>query len=283
MYDIEIYQGRGTVEVGSFSLGEDVVMRLLRSLEPRAGHKIFFDNWFSSVDHVVHLKEIGYDCVGTIRQNRLSGCELMQEKELKRFGRGHVDWRVEKSTNVCLVCWYDNKAVTLVSNYVAVEDKDTCRRWDFSKKKYVEIERPAVIKGCNKYMGGVDLADMLIELYRSNLKTRKWCMRIFYYALDSVVVNALLIYRRNCWQSNDKSMPLLKFKTSIACSLGYSDTSRRRPGRPLSLEVEARGSLEKETRKRNVEKEENPRQLYKGSELTTQKPKLTIMPGPYYG
>ena len=88
MYDIEIYQGRGTVEVGPFSLGEDVLMRLLRSLEPRAGHKIFFDNLFSSVDHVVHLKEIGYDCVGTIRQNRLSGYEPMEEKEIKRFHIG---------------------------------------------------------------------------------------------------------------------------------------------------------------------------------------------------
>ena len=56
MYDIEIYQGEGTVEV-----------RLLRSLEPKAGYKIFLDNWVSSVDLVVHLKEIGYDCVGTIR------------------------------------------------------------------------------------------------------------------------------------------------------------------------------------------------------------------------
>ncbi|KAK2716905.1 hypothetical protein QYM36_007150 [Artemia franciscana] len=87
-------------------------------------------------------------------------------------------------------------------------------------------------------MGGVDLADMPIELYCSNLKTRKWYMRIFYYVLDSAVVNAWLIYRRHCWQSNDQPMPLLKFKTSIACSLGYPDTPRRRPGRPLSLESE---------------------------------------------
>ena len=122
--------------------------------------------------------------------------------------------------------------------YHKLHVKCTEHKKKFSKKKYVEIERPAVIKGCNKYMGGVDLADMFIELYHSNLKTRKWCMRIFYYALDSAVVNAWLIYRRNCWQSNYKSMPLLKFKTSIACSLGYSDTSRRRPGRPLSLEAE---------------------------------------------
>ncbi|XP_065583572.1 piggyBac transposable element-derived protein 3-like [Artemia franciscana] len=109
--------------------------------------------------------EIGFDCVGTIRRNRFSGCELMDEKEMKRFCMGHVDWRVEKSTEVCLVCWYDNKAVTLVSNYVALEPKDTGRRWDSFEKKYVEIQRPAVIKEYNKYMGGEDLADMLFELY----------------------------------------------------------------------------------------------------------------------
>ncbi|KAK2725484.1 hypothetical protein QYM36_000093 [Artemia franciscana] len=97
-YDIEICQSRETVEAGPFSLGGDVVMRLLRSLEPKLGHKIVFDNLFSTVDLVFHLKEIGYDCVGTIHQNRLSGCELMEEKELKRFRPEHVDWRVEKST-----------------------------------------------------------------------------------------------------------------------------------------------------------------------------------------
>ncbi|KAK2704534.1 hypothetical protein QYM36_016811 [Artemia franciscana] len=123
----------------------------------RAGRpKIFFDDWLSSVELVVHLKEIGYDCVGTIRQNHPSGCELMEEKKMKRFRLGHIDWRVEKLTEVCLVRWYDNKAVTLVSYYVAVEPKDTCRCLNSSDKKYVEIETPAVIKEYNKYMGGVD-------------------------------------------------------------------------------------------------------------------------------
>ena len=92
----------------------------MRSLEPKAGPKIFFDNWFSSVDLVIHLKEIGYDCVGTIRQNRLSGCEVMEEKGMKRFRMGNIDWRIEKLTEVCLVRWYDSKVVMLVSNYVAV-------------------------------------------------------------------------------------------------------------------------------------------------------------------
>ena len=79
---------------------------------------------------------------------------------------------------------------------------------------------------------------MLIELYHSNPKTRKWYMRIFYYVLDSAVVNAWLIYRLHWSQSNDKPMPLLKFKTSIACSLGYSNIPQKHPGIPLSLETE---------------------------------------------
>ncbi|KAK2722558.1 hypothetical protein QYM36_002932 [Artemia franciscana] len=135
-----------TKAVELWKLGPSVLVccyELLRSLEPKTGPKIF-------------LKEIGYDCVGTIHQNRLAGCELMGEKEMKRFRMGHVEWGVEELTEVCLVRWYNNKVVTLVSNYVAIEPKDTCRRWDLSEKKYVEIKRPAVIKEYNKYMGGVD-------------------------------------------------------------------------------------------------------------------------------
>ncbi|KAK2710973.1 hypothetical protein QYM36_012217 [Artemia franciscana] len=33
-------------------------------------------------------------------------------------------------------------------------------------------------------MGGVDLSDMLIELYRIDIRGKKWYMRLFYYFLD---------------------------------------------------------------------------------------------------
>ncbi|KAK2708225.1 hypothetical protein QYM36_013977 [Artemia franciscana] len=135
--------------------GRSVMHQYLRSFM-----QLYLPNKLHNIDLFVHLKEIGYDCIGTIHQNHLSGCK--------------------KSTDVSLVCWYNKKVVMLVSNYIAVEPKDTCRHWDSSEKKYVEIERPAVIKEFNKYMGGVDLADMLIELYHSNTKTIKWYMHIFY-------------------------------------------------------------------------------------------------------
>ncbi|KAK2717888.1 hypothetical protein QYM36_006626 [Artemia franciscana] len=87
-------------------------LRAWRNFEPEQALEI--------VDLVVHLKEIGYDCVGTIRQNRLSGCEVMEEKGMKCLRMGNIDWRIEKLTEVCLVRWYDSKVVMLVSNYVAV-------------------------------------------------------------------------------------------------------------------------------------------------------------------
>ena len=68
-------------------------------------------------------------------------------------------------------------------------------------------------------------------------------MRIFYYVLDSAVVNAWLIYRCHCWQSNASSTagsPMFFYWSSKPSlhPLGYFNTPRRRPGRPLSLETE---------------------------------------------
>ncbi|XP_026819434.1 uncharacterized protein LOC113558122 [Rhopalosiphum maidis] len=46
--------------------------------------------------------------------------------------------------NIGLVKWFDNKAVTLGSNYVTSGDVDKVERWDKKKKAYVEIERPEI-------------------------------------------------------------------------------------------------------------------------------------------
>jgi hypothetical protein len=40
------------------------------------------------------------------------------------------------------------------------------KRWDKSKKEYVWIPIPAIIKAYNKGMGGVDHCDQLLSFYR---------------------------------------------------------------------------------------------------------------------
>lgn len=65
-------------------------------------------------------------------------------------------------------------------------------------------------------MGGVDLADMFVALYRTGLKSHKWYMSIFSQLLDISVNNAWLLYRRDCKQNQVKEKRLKEFRHEIA-------------------------------------------------------------------
>ncbi|KAL6455893.1 hypothetical protein MHYP_G00357440 [Metynnis hypsauchen] len=72
--------------------------------------------------------------VGTLRSNRLAGCQLDDEKDLAKRGRVSFDVRVEREESIAIVKWYDNKSVTLISSYCATEPQDKVQRWSKSGK-----------------------------------------------------------------------------------------------------------------------------------------------------
>ncbi len=65
-----------------------------------------------------------------------------------------------------LVKWYDNKEVIIGTNHCSVEPLLKVRRWDKSKKVYMEINIPDLIRAYNQGMGGVDRCDQLLSFYR---------------------------------------------------------------------------------------------------------------------
>lgn len=66
-------------------------------------------------------------------------------------------------------------------------------------------------------MGGVDLADMLIALYRTPFKAKKWYLTIFGHLLDVCVINAWLLLRREAALMKDKYNDGLKtFRVNVA-------------------------------------------------------------------
>ncbi|XP_064607844.1 piggyBac transposable element-derived protein 3-like [Liolophura sinensis] len=155
-------------------LGESecVVLRLIQPLAPKQ-HKIFFDNYFSSPELLVYLKEQGHFAVCTIRQNRLRHCPVMSEKDIKKAGRGSMDQCVDKDNNVVVCAWQDSRRVLTASNYVGVDPVDECKRYDRKLKQEITIPRPAIVSIYNKFMGGVDKADMMISLYKTKFRCRK--------------------------------------------------------------------------------------------------------------
>lgn len=124
--------------------------------------------------------------------------------------------------NVC-VKWFDNKPVQLIFSCEGDQPVGICKRWSPKEKEkaYIDISRPAIVASYNKGMGGVDLADMLMELYKINHRSKKWYIRIFYWCLGTSVTYAWLLYRKqlNLVNPNQKHIPLIKFQSEIAHEL----------------------------------------------------------------
>jgi hypothetical protein len=55
------------------------------------------------------------------------------------------------------------------------------------------VPRPASVELYNKFMGGVDKADMFLSLYRTKLRTKKWYHRIAFHLLSLAVVNSFVM------------------------------------------------------------------------------------------
>ena len=165
------------------------------------------------------LRNRGILATGTFHSSRIGGCPLMSEKDLKKEGRGSYNYRTHQNTGTHLLKWFDSKCVLLGSTYSELRLRQTVQRFDLKqkKKKQVDVQCPDMVKDS---MGGVDLADMLIELYRTKISTKKrWYLKLIFHCLDIAKVNAWLLYRRNCLQLNFASrrcLSLGRFTAQIA-------------------------------------------------------------------
>lgn len=200
------------------------------------------------------MKSLGYPITSTLRKNRIAKCPLKSEKDLKKDGRGSFDYRTDASSQLHIVRWLDNKCVQLVSTYAGVKASKTVKRWDRKAKKHVDISCPDMVSQYNESMGGVDLADMLIAIYRTKIKTKRWYLKVLFHCVDIAKVNAWLLYRHHCVLRKvpkKQQQPLLDFSLEISASLikcGKSGISRK-VGRPSLEEAEIRAKAEKRGRK----------------------------------
>ncbi|KAK8763335.1 hypothetical protein V5799_034055 [Amblyomma americanum] len=218
------------------------------SVAPRGlDYILYFDNWFCSVDLQVVLKKAGISSVGTVREARLKGCKLPSDKELKMKGRGsYVEMETTfEGVSLRAVKWFDNRPVTLLSTFASASPENTVKRFDKKTRTSVSITRPSIVGVYNECMGGVDLMDMLVALYRINLRSKKWYRRLFFHLLDVVIVNCWLLYRRDATTAKvprNQQMTLLLFKAEIACVLKQqgkvATPTTRRPLAPSKIENE---------------------------------------------
>lgn len=246
VYDFIPYGGEDTFRNHQFSdieegygFGAKVVIALCKSIQNMPLSTAYFDNYFTSLELVSYLREeFGILALGTVRSNRLRDCPIKSDKDLRKEGRGSFDQKVDNDNRLVIIKWFDNKSVIFCSSYVASNPTDTIQRYSKAEGGKVQIVCPQVVKHYNTHMGGVDLADMFIALYRTGMKTHRWYMGLFSQVLDICVNNAWLLYRRDnkLLEQNPKQiMRLKKFRTSVARSLYQTNKVKR--GRPSTSEA----------------------------------------------
>ncbi|XP_055877291.1 piggyBac transposable element-derived protein 4-like [Biomphalaria glabrata] len=209
-YDFDIYLGKQ--DNGPFGLAYGVVMKLTKSIS-RQGYRLFFDNFYTSVQLLKDLWFIGIGACGTVLRTRKGFPNAI--KDVKNFEkkskRGDMRWI--RDGQLLTVQWRDNKTISLMSTIHDANDSVTAKRRTKTNGQFenLTVNQPTIVHDYNKYMGGVDKSDQLINKYNVLRKTNKYWKTIFFHMLDIARVNSYILFQD--WRDKNKDVPELKRPT----------------------------------------------------------------------
>ncbi|CAM4458281.1 unnamed protein product [Leuciscus chuanchicus] len=147
----------------------------------------------------------------------MGGATLKTDKELMKEARGAFDFM--SAEGLLAAKWFDNKCVSLLSSACGITPLSSVKRWRKEAKAKVAVPCPSLIPAYNQHMGGIDLSDMLVHMYKTLAKSRRWYLPLFGYILDLCISNAWLVYKRDCSLLKEAMLPLKKFRLAVAHTL----------------------------------------------------------------
>jgi hypothetical protein len=165
--------------------------------EISAGHEVFMDNLYCSLETVQKVSENNVYVIGTARKNRgvPASTELNEATAVQgdfRFAMANLS----DSVNVVAGHWMDSGIVRFMSSTHDAK-KSEVDRWVKGKKERQIIAAPDCMKDYNLYMHGNDRADQKRISYTVSQRTCKWWKAIFHWIIDQGLINAHLLYRKH--------------------------------------------------------------------------------------
>lgn len=223
-----VYEGKkDSREEGS--LGEKTVLEITKNYVQK-GYCVYFDRFFSSILLMAKLLARKIFARGTMMANRKYFPKdiLKSDKSLKM---GESDYAI--SNEISVSKWMDRgkKSVVTVSTMHNPSESTTVKRRNKEGVR-VDIICPKSIYDYNKYMGGVDHFDQLIECYNISWKSRRWWMKLFYHFCDTAIVNSFILYTTQLKLDKDgvKPMSHLLYRSMLANELIAQFSSRKISG-----------------------------------------------------
>ena len=225
LYRAIVYTGATEGGNGEDGLGAKVVKQLVQPLNGK-GHHVYYDNFFSSVSLARDMLEKGNYTVATTRTTRQDWpASLKDVKALqKQMPRGDCRSQVVDNGTIQCLLWKDKKGIPLINTVATPNDQTTVLRRN-KDGTHSEVSCPLSVKFYNAYMGGVDLFDARRKTYSTSRKSKKWWYRLFYFILDTAVVNSYIIYKET---PRTKELTLKEYVLSVANTLMSQQSSRKR-------------------------------------------------------
>ena len=125
----------------------------------------------------------------------------------------------------------------MASNQYGMEPLTTVGRYSRAEHRRVDVPCPSLIKKYNAGMGGVDLLDSSVALYRVNWRKRKWYWPIYNWSLSIMAVNAWRLRERYTGTKE----PYLKFlRELVVCLLQKNGTPPIQTRRSLEVPLRLR-------------------------------------------
>ena len=229
------YVLRVLIYTGKFTYGESFdesmkkTVQVVKHLcEPfsKTYRTIYVDRFYTSVELLKELKKMDLYMTGTVMKNRLpvnlriaKTSPTFKSMERGDYKRHRLKYKDENGQNsyAGLVCWHDRDIVYCLTNDTNTQDTDHCHRR--SKDGLIQLTRPKVISKYNRYMGGVDVADMRrLHCNSTIMGQNRWWLKLFFYLLDVGTSNALVLYNEavdlSGW-SKDNKMNIVEFKMNL--------------------------------------------------------------------
>uniref|UniRef100_A0A8C5M180 PiggyBac transposable element-derived protein domain-containing protein n=1 Tax=Leptobrachium leishanense TaxID=445787 RepID=A0A8C5M180_9ANUR len=174
------------------------------------GYHLYVDNFYTSVPLFKLLYCFDTAACGTVRKNHVGFPAQLVRTRLKRGETSAL-----RQEELLAVKYRDKKDVYLLSTI------HTERSVEVSVRGRAErIRKPVCIKDYNRHMGGVDLADQLLQPYQIMRKSRAWYKKVAIYLMQIATHNAFLL----CKKANPGvTLSFLQFQLQVISGLLYQD------------------------------------------------------------
>ena len=196
VFNFQIYLGKeeGAVE---HNLARRVVKHLLAPIEGKY-HNLYMDNFYCDPHLFLQLETKKVLACGTIRANRKGFPKdiVVTPAMEKRMNRGDYIWRSHGS--LVAMAWYDKRPVYLISTIHPPESvgapTTVLRRSQAGPREPVPC--PPAQCAYQENMGGVDLADQILQSFSVIRKSTKAWKKLFYYGLEVCLLNSFTIFKK---------------------------------------------------------------------------------------